>query len=323
VLSGISFVDMSALTGESIPKEVEPGSEVLSGSINATSLLEVKVSKEFQESTVARILDLVQNAAAKKAPTENFITTFARYYTPAVVIMAAAIAFVPPLVLGSAFAEWINRALVFLVVSCPCALVISIPLGFFGGIGASSKKGILVKGGSFLEALNRVDTVVFDKTGTLTKGIFEVEEIVPHNEFSKEKLLEYTALAEHFSNHPLATAINRAYPCQVSRDMYEEYSEISGRGVRAVVNGTAITAGNIKLMKDEGISIAENNFSDTVIHVAVNKKYAGFIRISDQIKTEAKQTISDLKEMGIRRIVMLSGDHDKVVQKVGRELGMD
>lgn len=323
VKAGISFVDMSALTGESIPQEVEPGSEVLSGSINTTSLLEIKVSKEYRESTVARILDLVQNAAAKKAPTENFITTFAHYYTPAVVIMAAAIAFVPPLIWGSAFAEWINRALVFLVVSCPCALVISIPLGFFGGIGASSKKGILVKGGSFLEALNRVDTVVFDKTGTLTKGIFEVEEIVPHDEISKEKLLEYTALAEHFSNHPLATAISRAYPCQVSRDMYEEYFEIPGRGIKAVVNGTSITAGNIKLMKDEGISIAENNFSDTAIHVAVNGKYAGFIRISDQIKPEAKQTISDLKEMGIRRIVMLSGDHDKVVQRVGRELGMD
>jgi Cd2+/Zn2+-exporting ATPase len=324
VVEGNSMVDTSALTGESVPREVEAGSEVLGGFINKNGLLTVKVSKEFGESTVAKILDLVQNASSKKAPTENFITKFARYYTPVVVFGALALAVIPPLVIeGATFSEWIYRALVFLVISCPCALVVSIPLGFFGGIGGASKNGILVKGGNYLEALNNVETVVMDKTGTLTKGVFEVTKIRNANDFSKDKLIEYAAYTESYSNHPIATSILKVYGNEIDKKEIQNYNEISGHGIKATVKGKEILTGNVKLMKKENIKYNEVDEAGTVVHIAIDKQYAGYILISDEIKEDSKNAIIGLKEVGVKQIVMLTGDNSRVANKVAEELGLD
>ncbi|MEH6943299.1 heavy metal translocating P-type ATPase [Bacillus sp. JJ722] len=324
VIEGSSMMDTSALTGESVPREVEAGSEVLSGMINKNGLLTVHVTKEFGESTVSKILDLVQNASSRKAPTENFITKFARYYTPVVVIVALILAFIPPLLIdGATFSDWIYRALVFLVISCPCALVVSIPLGFFGGIGAASKKGILVKGSNYLEALNDVKYVVFDKTGTLTKGVFEVTAIQPTGNISKDELLEYTAFAEVHSNHPIAQSICKAYGKEINEEAITAYNEISGHGIQVALDGKEILAGNAKLMRKENIPFEQPNEVGTLVHVAVNKQYAGYIVISDEIKEDSAKAIASLKELGIKKTVMLTGDAKSVGDAVGQKLGLD
>nr|WP_243414637.1 heavy metal translocating P-type ATPase [Sporosalibacterium faouarense] len=324
VVEGSSMLDTSALTGESVPREVEAGNEVLGGFINKNGLLTVKVSKEFGESTVAKILDLVQNASSKKAPTENFITKFARYYTPVVVFGALALAIVPPLVIeGATFSEWIYRALVFLVISCPCALVVSIPLGFFGGIGGASKNGILVKGGNYLEALNSVETVVMDKTGTLTKGVFKVTKISTINDFSMDKLIKYAAYTESYSNHPIATSILKAYGDEIDKKEISNYNEISGHGIKATVKGKEVLAGNVKLMKKENIKYNEVDEAGTVVHIAIDRQYVGYILISDEIKEDSKNAIIGLKEVGVKQIVMLTGDNSRVANKVAQELGLD
>ncbi|MGR6897276.1 heavy metal translocating P-type ATPase [Rummeliibacillus sp. BSL5] len=324
VLEGNSMVDTSALTGESVPREVQSGSDVLSGFINKSGLLSVEVTKVFGESTVSKILDLVQNASSRKAPTENFITKFARYYTPVVVIVAAALAFIPPLLLnGATFSDWIYRALVFLVISCPCALVVSIPLGFFGGIGAASKMGILVKGSNYLEALNNVKYVVFDKTGTLTKGVFEVTTICPYGNISKEDLLEYAAFAETHSNHPIAQSIRNAYGKELSVDKIQEYNEISGHGTAVTVDGKEILAGNAKLMNKENIAFKEPSEIGTIVHIALNRNYAGYIVIADELKEDSVQAVRSLKELGIKKTIMLTGDAASVAKSVGEKLGLD
>ncbi|RWS41322.1 cadmium-translocating P-type ATPase [Bacillus mycoides] len=324
VVEGTSMMDTSALTGESVPREVEVGNDVLSGFVNQNGVLTVEVTKEFGESTVSKILDLVQNASSKKAPTENFITKFARYYTPVVVITAAIMAFIPPLILeGATFSEWIYRALVFLVISCPCALVVSIPLGFFGGIGGASKSGILVKGSNYLEALNDVKYIVFDKTGTLTKGVFKVTKMEPSDGITAEELLEYAAFAEVYSNHPIAQSIRKAYGESIDENAIEDYSEISGHGTVVKVQGKEIFAGNAKLMRKENITFKQPNTVGTLVHVAVDGKYAGYIVISDEVKEDSKQAIQKLKELGIKKTVMLTGDAKSVGEVVGKELGLD
>lgn len=324
VIEGNSMVDTSALTGESVPREVEAGSEVLSGFVNSNGVLSIQVTKEYSESTVAKILDLVQNASSRKAPTENFITKFARYYTPVVVIIAAMLAIIPPLVMeGALFSDWIYRALVFLVISCPCALVVSIPLGFFGGIGGASKSGILVKGSNYLEALNSVKYVVFDKTGTLTKGVFKVTDISPEGDITKESLLKYAALAESYSNHPIAQSILAAYGKEVNKEEIDQYDEIAGHGIKIKVNGRTILAGNKKLMEKEGISFKDEDVIGTMVHLAVNEKYAGFIVIADEVKEDSKKAIDGLKALGIKKTVMLTGDAIRVGEKVGHTLGLD
>ncbi len=324
IIEGTSTLDTSALTGESLPREVEKGDAVLGGFINKNGLLNIEVTKEFGESTVAKILDLVQNASGKKAPTENFITKFAMYYTPAVVIIAAALALIPPLVIsGATFSQWVYRALVFLVVSCPCALVVSIPLGFFGGIGGASKNGILVKGGNYLEALNNVEAVVFDKTGTLTKGVFKVTEIVPEENISKELLLEYAAFVESYSNHPIATSILKAYGKEINKEKIESYDELSGYGIKIKLEGKEIIAGNYKLMDKEEISYSNTSSLGTIVHLAIDGKYAGYINISDEIKEDSKEAIKGLKDIGIKKIVMLTGDNKTVADKIGKDLGLD
>gem|GEM_PF-89478 len=323
VINGVSLVDTSALTGESVPREVSSGSDVLSGCINTNGLLTIEVTKEFGESTVAKILDLVENASSKKANTENFITKFARIYTPAVVIIAAILAIVPPLVIsGATFSDWIYRALTFLVISCPCALVISIPLGFFGGIGAASKNGVLVKGSNYLEALASTEIVVFDKTGTLTKGVFKVSEINAED-ISKEELLKITAYAESYSNHPISKSIMAAFNEEIDNSQINESEEISGHGVRAVVFGKAVLAGNEKLMKRENINYYQGEVLGTVVHVAIDGKYAGYITIADEIKEDSSRAIQDLKEIGVKKTVMLTGDTKSVGLKVANILGLD
>lgn len=324
VNEGKSMLDTSALTGESIPREVQPGSEVLSGSVNQNGLLIMEVTKAFRESTVSKILDMVQNASNKKAPTENFITKFAKYYTPLVVVSAAALAVIPPLLLpGETFAEWLNRALVFLVVSCPCALVVSIPLGFFGGIGGASKNGILVKGGNYLEALNNVDTVVFDKTGTLTKGVFKVTKLIPVSPISDTELLEYAAHAESYSNHPIALSIQKAYGKNMDKSKISNYNEIPGHGIKVTVKGKAVLAGNGKLMQREGIVFEEVQSLGTAVYLAVNGYYAGAVVISDEIKDDSKNAIAELRNVGVKKLVMLTGDIQAVGEKIGRDLGLD
>ncbi|MGE7868062.1 heavy metal translocating P-type ATPase [Bacillus paramycoides] len=324
VVEGTSMMDTSALTGESVPREVEVGNDVLSGFVNQNGVLTIEVTKEFGESTVSKILDLVQNASSKKAPTENFITKFARYYTPVVVITAAIMAFIPPLILeGATFSDWIYRALVFLVISCPCALVVSIPLGFFGGIGGASKSGILVKGSNYLEALNDVKYIVFDKTGTLTKGVFKVTKMEPSEGTTSEELLEYAAFAEVYSNHPIAQSIRTAYGKSIDENSIEDYSEISGHGTVVKVKGKEIFAGNAKLMRKENITFKQPDIVGTLVHVAVNGKYAGYIVISDEVKEDSKQAIQKLKELGIKKTVMLTGDAKPVGEAVGKELGLD
>ena len=324
VIEGKSMLDTSALTGESVPREVEVGNDVLSGSINQNGLLNIEVTKEFGESTVSKILDLVQNAGSKKAPTENFITKFARYYTPVVVFAAAALAFLPPLLIpGATFAEWINRALIFLVVSCPCALVVSIPLGFFGGIGGASKNGILVKGSNYLEALNNVDTVVFDKTGTLTKGVFKVTKISSTGSVPENDLLEFAAYAESYSNHPIALSIQKAYEKEINKNEISDYDEISGHGIKVNVKGKNVLAGNSKLMKKENIPFDEAETVGTVVHMAIDGNYSGYIVISDEVKDDSKQAIKALKNIGVKKLVMLTGDSKAVGEKIGMDLGLD
>ncbi|WP_258297516.1 heavy metal translocating P-type ATPase [Paenibacillus peoriae] len=329
VIDGKSHVDTSALTGESVPRTVEPGSSVLSGFINTNGLLTVEVSKEFSESAVSKILELVQNASAKKAPTEKFITKFSRYYTPVVVIVALLLAVVPPLVVpGAQFADWIYRALVFLVISCPCALVVSIPLGFFGGIGAASRSGILIKGGNYLEALNHVKYAVFDKTGTLTKGVFRVTGIYPAGDYTNETLLETAALAELHSTHPIAASLRESYGKELRADRVQQYSEISGHGIQAQIDGRLVSAGNAKLMEREHVAFnaaqqAGTLDEGTVVHVAVDGTYAGCILISDEVKEDAAQTVASLKKLGVVKTIMLTGDNRTVAEAVGRQLGLD
>lgn len=324
VIEGNSLVDTSALTGESVPRDVKPGDGILSGSINTNGVLLVEVTKEYGESTVAKILDLVQHASSKKAPTENFITKFARYYTPGVVLTAAALAFMPPLFIPDAvFTDWLYRALIFLVVSCPCALVVSIPLGFFGGIGGAAKKGILIKGGNYLEALNNVDTVVFDKTGTLTKGVFKVTSVVPENGLSKEDLLEYAALAEVFSNHPIARSVLESFGREVSKERIDSYEEIAGQGVRVSVEGKTILAGNMKLLDNAGISAKSPLITGTIVHVAVDGKYAGYLVISDELKEDSARALEHLRNIGIKRLVMLTGDSEAAARHVAEVLKME
>ncbi|WP_234117318.1 heavy metal translocating P-type ATPase [Clostridium hydrogenum] len=324
VIEGSSMIDTSALTGESVPRKVNEGDNILGGVINKNGLLTIRVEKEFGDSTISKILDLVQNASSKKAPTEKFITKFARYYTPAVVFSALALAILPPLFIeGATFSEWIYRALSFLVVSCPCALVVSIPLGFFGGIGGASKNGILVKGGNYLEALNNVEVVVFDKTGTLTKGVFKVTEVKNQKDISKDELIAYAAYVESYSNHPIATSILNAYGMEVDKNSLQNYEEISGHGVKAVVKGKEVLAGNYKLMNEENIKYDEVDTIGTVVHVAVDKKYAGYIIISDEVKDDSERAIKALKNIGVKKTVMLTGDNKAVGTKVAKQLGLD
>ncbi|MGA4919265.1 heavy metal translocating P-type ATPase [Bacillus subtilis] len=324
VVQGSAMVDTSALTGESVPRKAAEGQDVMSGFINQNGVLHIEVTKGYQDSAVSKILDLVQNASSRKARTENFITKFAKYYTPAVVIIAVLLAFVPPLVLsGAALSDWVYRALIFLVISCPCALVVSIPLGFFGGIGAASKAGVLVKGSNYLEALNQVKYAVFDKTGTLTKGSFEVTEIKPAEGFTKDRLLEAAAYAELHSQHPIAESVRKAYGKMLSSDEIESYEEISGHGIFAKVNGTEILAGNKKLMEREQIEDVPDENAGTIVHVAVDQRYAGAIIIADEIKEDAAQAVADLKSLGIKQTAMLTGDSKQTGEAVGKQLGID
>ena len=323
VIEGTSMLDTSALTGESIPRDVNVGDEVLSGCINKNGALTVEVEKEFGESTVSKILDLVENASSRKAKAENFITKFAKYYTPIVVITALLLAVIPTIVFGfETFQEWLYRALTFLVVSCPCALVISIPLGFFGGIGGASKKGVLVKGSNYLEALSQVEIVVFDKTGTLTKGIFEVQKIETKG-FSKDELLKLAAYAESYSNHPISVSLKKAYGKEIDQKLISKSEEISGHGVRSVVNGKEVLVGNDKLMKQNNIDYAVCNDVGTILYVAVDGKFAGYILIADEIKEDAKEIIRKLKANNIQKIVMLTGDKKEVGESIAKELGID
>lgn len=323
VIEGSSMIDTSALTGESVPREVEVGSDILSGCININGVITVEVTKEFGESTVSKILDLVENASSKKSNSEQFITKFARYYTPVVVIIAVFLAIIPPLVIdGATFSDWIYRALAFLVVSCPCALVISIPLSFFGGIGGASKKGVLVKGSNYLEALAETEIVVFDKTGTLTKGVFNVQEIHPEG-VSKEELLELTAHAESYSNHPISLSLKRAYSKEIDNRRISDVEEISGHGVIATVDGKKVMAGNIKLMKMMDIPYFKGELIGTIVHVAVNNKYIGYIVIADEVKEDSAQAIKELKAANIKQTVMLTGDNKSIGSKVAKELGLD
>ena len=323
VIEGSSMIDTSALTGESVPREVEVGSDILSGCININGVITAEVNKEFGESTVSKILDLVENASSKKSNSEQFITKFARYYTPVVVIIAVFLAIIPPLVIdGATFSDWIYRALAFLVVSCPCALVISIPLSFFGGIGGASKKGILVKGSNYLEALAETEIIVFDKTGTLTKGVFNVQEVHPKG-VSREELLELTAYAESYSNHPISSSLKQAYGKEIDNGRISDVEEISGHGVIATVDGKKVMAGNIKLMKKKNIAYFDGELIGTVVHVAVDNQYAGYIVIADEVKPDSAQAIMELKAANIKQTVMLTGDNKNVGSKVAKELGLD
>lgn len=322
ILEGSSALDTVALTGETAPREVQPGDSVLSGCINVSGLLTVQVEKEFGESTAAKILDLVEHASSKKAQTENFITKFARYYTPAVVAVAALLAVIPPLVMNQPFDTWIYRALVFLVISCPCALVISIPLSFFSGLGANSKMGVLIKGSNYLEVLSKLDTVVFDKTGTLTQGSFQVSEI--HSAHLKEaELLYYAAHTESYSNHPISKALLAAYGQPVEEDRIQDVQEISGHGVKALVDGKLVLAGNGKLMKQYEIAYEPVNTIGTIVYIAVDGQYGGCIVIADEVKPDAGKAIQALRERGVQRIIMLTGDSKAVGEKVAAQLKLD
>lgn len=328
VVEGVSSLNTSALTGESVPRDVHVGDEIISGCVNLTGLIKIETSKEFGESTVSKILDLVENSSMKKSRSENFITRFAKYYTPAVCIAALALAVLPPLVniiMGNpaAWSKWIIRALTTLVISCPCALVISIPLSFFGGIGGASAKGILVKGSNYLEALSYTKYVVCDKTGTLTKGVFQVTEIHPEGGMSEADLLEKAALVESYSNHPISKSLKEAYGKEIDNNRVTDAKEISGHGVSAVVDGHEVAAGNVKLMKQMNIQAVVPTSVGTEIHVAVDGKYAGYILISDVVKPNAKEAISGLKAAGVEKVVMLTGDAKKVADAVGSELGVD
>ena len=323
VVDGESMLDTKALTGESVPRSIRKGDEALSGCINQSGLLTLKVTKSFGESTVSKITDLVENASARKAPTENFITTFARYYTPVVVGMAAVLAIIPPLVLGGGWSEWLRRGFVFLIVSCPCALVISIPLTFFGGIGAASKRGVLVKGSNYLEALNKVSVVVFDKTGTLTKGVFEVANIIPAAGYQKEQVLEYATQAESYSNHPIAKSILATYGKPIDQKQFSGFEEISGHGISVMVQGKKVLAGNSKLMESEKIAYAACDAAGTKFYVAADGSYVGCILIADEVKPDSKCAIAELKKIGVEKTVMLTGDDERIGKSVADELGLD
>ena len=321
VLEGSSLVNTSALTGESVPRQVQPGDDVISGCVNQSGLLRVRVTKPFGESTVQKILDLVENSSSKKARAENFITKFARYYTPIVVFCALALALAPPLFVGD-WVGWVQKALIFLVVSCPCALVISVPLSFFGGIGGASRQGILVKGGNYLEVLANTEIVVFDKTGTLTKGVFNVTAIHPE-EYSESGLLEMAALAESYSDHPISRSLKEAWGQELDASRVGEVEELSGRGVRAQVDGKTVCAGNDKLMEDIGVKWHPCHHVGTTVHVAVEGKYTGHIGISDEVKPDAKEAIAALKAQGVKKTVMLTGDAKAVGESVAKDLGLD
>lgn len=322
ITSGSSQLDVMALTGESVPINVSENSEILSGSVNISGVIEARVTKLYTESTVSRILELVENATEKKARSEQFITRFARYYTPVVVISSVLLAVIPPLVLSQPFSIWISRALIFLVVSCPCALVISVPLSFFGGIGGASRKGVLIKGSNYLEALATTDTVVFDKTGTLTNGFFSVSAVHPEK-MDEEKLLEYTAYAESYSNHPLAISIKEKYGKQINLERIQNTEEIAGKGIEAIVDGKKVCAGNAKLMEYCGAKYHECELSGTIIHVAIDGEYEGHIVISDQIKEDSKHAIFELKKLGVKKTVMLTGDKKSVAEEIANKLSLD
>ena len=323
VIEGESFIDTSVLTGESVPRKIVPNDEILSGGINTSGLLKVKVTKKFGESTVSRILEMVENAASKKADTEKFITKFAKVYTPIVVVLAILIAVIPSIFIKDAlFSTWIYRALVFLVVSCPCALVVSVPLGFFAGIGGASKKGVLVKGSNYLELLKDLETVVFDKTGTLTEGVFSVTEINT-NGIDKEKLIEVAAMAESFSNHPIAISIIKEYGKEVDKEVIKAYKEILGRGIKAVINNEEVLVGNSKLMNEFNILYNEVDSIGTVVYCAMNGEFKGSIVISDKIKENTAEALINLKKAGVKKTVMLTGDNKKTAYKVGKKINID
>ncbi|MEA4954120.1 MAG: heavy metal translocating P-type ATPase [Pseudoflavonifractor sp.] len=322
VLEGSSALNTAALTGEALPRDIQPGDDVISGCVNLTGVLRVRTTKEFGDSTVAKILDLVENAGTRKARSEQFITRFARWYTPVVVVGAALLAVLPPLITGGDWAKWLEQALIFLVISCPCALVISVPLTFFGGIGGASRQGVLVKGSNYLEALARTETVVFDKTGTLTRGVFNVTAIHP-DECSEARLLELAALAESYSGHPIARSLREAYGLDIDQSRVTGVEELAGRGVKAEVDGQPVYVGNDRLMEAVGASWHPCHHVGTTVHVASQEKYLGHIVISDEVKPDAREAIAALKRAGVRRTVMLTGDARAVGEAVGRELGLD
>lgn len=322
VVEGESLIDTAALTGESVPRSAKAGDEIISGCVNGSGTLKVKTTKEFDDSTVAKILELVENASSKKAKVENFITRFAKYYTPVVTIGAVILAILPPLILGGGWAEWIQRACIFLVISCPCALVISVPLGFFGGIGAASKIGVLVKGSNYLEAVAEMTTIVFDKTGTLTKGEFKVTDVITENG-SKEELIELAALGEGYSNHPIANSIREAYGKELDLNRVTNTEEIAGHGIKAVIDGKTVLLGNEKLMKSESIFYTSCKSMGTVVYVACNGVFEGAVVISDTIKDGAKEAIHDMKQVGVRHMVMLTGDRKEAAETVAQALGID
>jgi len=323
IIDGGGLIDTGSLTGESLPRFVTAGDTVLSGCVSQNGLLTIEVTKPFGESTVAKIIDLVEKASGRKAPTESFITRFSRYYTPAVVLLAVLLAIAPPLILGLEWAEWIHRGLVFLVISCPCALVISIPLGFFGGIGKASRNGILVKGGNFLEALNDLDIVVFDKTGTLTKGLFSVTGVHAAPAYTEKQVLEIAAFAESFSNHPIALSISEAYGGNVDKGMLSDFKEMAGFGTSVLLDGKRILAGNGKLLATEGVPFPDFEDTGTMVHIAVQGEYAGSIVISDEVRPDSREAILGLKARGVGKTVMLTGDNTPVAERIASELSLD
>ncbi len=323
VVEGESTLDTSNITGESVPRTIRTGDNIFSGVVNNHGLLKIKVNKEFKESTISKILDLVENASSKKAPTENFITKFARYYTPVVVFIALGISIIPTLFFGGQLSDWAYRAFVFLVISCPCALVISIPLGFFGGIGAASKQGILIKGGNYLEALNYADTIVLDKTGTITKGTFKATEIKTYKGFSEKEVLELAAYGEAYSNHPIGKSILDSYNKEVNKEYIKNYKEISGKGIQVYIDDKKILVGNKSLLKDNNISVIEEESIGTVVYIARENEHIGTIIVSDELKDNVVEDLLKLKKMGIRETIMLSGDNSTIVEKVGDIAGID
>lgn len=322
IMKGETELDTAALTGESLPRNVFTGDPIASGSINLSSTIYIETTKEFEDSTVSRILELVEDAASEKAPMENFITRFARYYTPIVCLLALLIAIIPPLFTGFDWADWVQRALIFLVVSCPCALVISVPLSFFGGIGGASKRGILIKGSNYLEALSHVKTILFDKTGTITKGTFSVSKIEPIG-MSREELLRIAAMAEAYSNHPIALSIRKEHEAPLDLDLVSETTEIAGQGVRCVIDGQVVLAGNARLMEANGIAATMNETKTTVLHVAIDGEYRGSIEVEDTIKEDSVEAIQRIKELGVAHTVMLTGDREEVAAHIAREAGLD
>lgn len=322
IVKGETELDTAALTGESLPRNVFTGDPIASGSINLSSTIYIETTKEFEDSTVSRILELVEDAASEKAPMENFITRFARYYTPIVCLLALLIAIIPPFFTGFDWADWVQRALIFLVVSCPCALVISVPLSFFGGIGGASKRGILIKGSNYLEALSHVKTILFDKTGTITKGTFSVSKIEPIG-MSREELLRIAAMAEAYSNHPIALSIRKEHEAPLDLDLVSETTEIAGQGVRCVIDGQVVLAGNARLMEANGIAAAMNETKTTVLHIAIDGEYRGSIEVEDTIKEDSVEAIQRIKELGVAHTVMLTGDREEVAAHIAREAGLD